>query len=777
MIPVVVAVFIFVTTTHGQNSCNCRCSVPHYGRVDVCEWMNDNSPKVDSNRNEINFLKDETSKFMSFKNYFERNVSDKILPFISATQHAPENLRTSDNNPMNDLAGEIEKLKNAWKEQRDELNEKLETIEKNCLRITNSLSERVNAAEIRAVETENSVLQRINKTGEQTLEVSQKFMGMITNNEKQTLKTKEELLEKIKDVEAETAKLKGDFLVQENQQKNQTASVQHEFLVKVNELENETFKLKDDFQMKVTELKGETSNVRNELLTRMNESVNPILEMREEFLRTVNEMEENAFKKRNELKTQINHLENLLTQEVETQRERWIYVTESLNNTQIKMDLIKPAIREEINSSAENIKSIINETHLQKIYDSLRDLEMKKYRNMDSRIGDVEETVKNLTRTLNDDHIEQLYSRTFDAFKMDISSTIQKLQMKTHEIDKVLERLPTKGISSTISDIWSSIKTIRNSMANFQGQIDAIKQTYIPGKENKILIKKDHTKAVCKASDHEEPTLAAVFRAFHRQKNCGDVLPTDYLNTVTSSNRTSALMSSTEPESTIDKLLLLVLTKPMGSEEYENTCLAVMISRYWAVTSSHCVKDRLQDYYVNQINRNSVSSRNIKVRPFSHVDYEMPLAIFGDISLLNAEVPFNFDERKHPLSVACLPTSQFKDNLFGSAIFLGGTDLKNSDWFLSLHTYDVCLMSDDECASFYDSYDSNMICTQYDESALKTCENSKGGLLFKKIVNKIVLIGIVESCGSLGTPIIYTEVAHYAGWIESFPELMGGKRD
>lgn len=294
---VVLLFCISVTTTHGREDCNCRCSVPDYGESNVCEWLRNGSPRVDSNAHEINLLKDELSRF---KDNFERKMTDDVRTFIETftTQKTTENSNTNTNEPQDNLLAEIEMLKTKFKEEQDRLEAKIEQTDKNSLSRTDNLLEIV-----------TSVVTRV--------------------------------------------------LQEANEQKSETAIAKQELLGKFNNLEKETSKVKDDFQTRTTEIEKKISNAKEEVFARMNETfISRDLELKTEFFEKVNEIEETSSKQRRELKDRVEQVNNLLRNEMSTQQTRWIQFEEKTDKIE---EILKELNPKEISSNISNIRYNVSE--------------------------------------------------------------------------------------------------------------------------------------------------------------------------------------------------------------------------------------------------------------------------------------------------------------------------------------------------------------------------------------------------------------------------------
>lgn len=448
------------------------------------------------------------------------------------------------------------------------------------------------------------------------------------------------------------------------------------------------------------------------------------------------------------------------------------------------MELIKPDVQMKISSSLDNLREYIYERQ-RRIHEGFN-LEMENYRRIDTRLGRLEERVANF--------LGEEYILTTDDAKLNSSSTILDLQAKYLQMEKVLEKLHPRKISSNIIKLRANVAEMRTDVTNIRSDVSKIRNSVTKMHNGETQMRKNIImvwkaienirngatgkltrevpfEKVCEISNKkQEPSLNETFVAFDEQKSCRDVQQTDYRHSVPGNNRASSLNSAAEKY--IKQILLIVRKKPSGSLAYGNVCVAVIINSHWAVTSAHCIDDEKASYQVVGQDANE-KPFFITVKRVVH-SYYNPNASdrYFDIGLLKSSSDFK-KKKTHP-TVACLPTSEMRDKLFGPAIFLSWGDSRRVEaTFRSLRQHKVCLISDEECRTFHKSLPplkfGSVFCTQADQSATKACVDSEGGLLFKEVQNKAVLIGIAWNCGSPDKPIVYTKVPYHANWMRFFP--------
>nr|XP_054750651.1 venom serine protease Bi-VSP-like [Lytechinus pictus] len=200
-------------------------------------------------------------------------------------------------------------------------------------------------------------------------------------------------------------------------------------------------------------------------------------------------------------------------------------------------------------------------------------------------------------------------------------------------------------------------------------------------------------------------------------------------------------------------------------------CAASIISRDLAITAAHCVG--VFDYINVGVISKSTSS------PYQHISsvdiISHPDFIRGsrgdDIAVLRLLDPIpEFNDYVRPI---CLATVENEINNYKTCYVAGWGALEEGGPSPDiLQDAIVGLITDEDCASSYDSFSSeSMICAGYLAGGVDTCQGDSGGpLMCEGTDGRWHLVGITsfgDGCARPGSPGVYTRVSRYIDFIST----------
>jgi len=205
------------------------------------------------------------------------------------------------------------------------------------------------------------------------------------------------------------------------------------------------------------------------------------------------------------------------------------------------------------------------------------------------------------------------------------------------------------------------------------------------------------------------------------------------------------------------------------------------------VTAAHCVYDGVNRLEIaagaHDLDNPSSSQQKVKVSYSStqvkyHPAYD-PDATVNDIAIIKLDTPINFTSTIQP---ACLPKEDetVADN--ADAIVAGWGLTREGGYSTSnvLMQVGVPTISSKDCATMYKAARINidssaMICAGYKTGGKDACQGDSGGPFIVKKDNAYTLQGVVSfgvGCARPGMPGVYTRVATYARWINTYIRIL-----
>jgi len=204
------------------------------------------------------------------------------------------------------------------------------------------------------------------------------------------------------------------------------------------------------------------------------------------------------------------------------------------------------------------------------------------------------------------------------------------------------------------------------------------------------------------------------------------------------------------------------------------------------ITAAHCVYDGVYRLEIaagaHDLDNPSNTQQKVKVSYTStqvkyHPAYN-PTTTMNDIAIIKLDKPINFTDAIQP---ACLPEANEIVSSGDATVAGWGLTRENGDVSNILMQVGVPIINNRECAALYKpsriTIDSNaMLCGGYKQGGKDACQGDSGGpFVVKKANGAYTLQGVVSfgiGCARPGMPGVYTNVASYRSWINSYIRIM-----
>lgn len=224
-----------------------------------------------------------------------------------------------------------------------------------------------------------------------------------------------------------------------------------------------------------------------------------------------------------------------------------------------------------------------------------------------------------------------------------------------------------------------------------------------------------------------------------------------------------------------------------GDSDWTQTCGAVAIASYWAMTAAHCVKPvgsrlvlgKSGSYAIVNPVRDGVGTRNYITKVVVHPNYrpssekqQNDIALVRLSKPLTTKIPYNTNKSQ--------TTKGTKAQVYGFG--------RMSEYASKLSTYlQVGNVQDlagttGPCGGYGNYYDPRyQLCAGLPQGGVDACQGDSGGPLISTVSGRARVTGIVsagEGCARAESPGVYTRVSTYAAWIKktTSPRLAIGRK-
>jgi len=202
-------------------------------------------------------------------------------------------------------------------------------------------------------------------------------------------------------------------------------------------------------------------------------------------------------------------------------------------------------------------------------------------------------------------------------------------------------------------------------------------------------------------------------------------------------------------------------------------CAGAIIRGDAVITVAHCIVGEASSLSIKAGKHNLRETEGTEQTRYVtavhvHPEYQSHTEFSNDIAVLRVQPPFVMTAEVGPIPVA--PAGH---TAVGTASIIGWGSLREEGSLPDiLYKAEVPIMSDNECRASYGStnFETTMLCAGFPNGGVDSCTGDSGGPMTATDRSYRYLAGLMSwgyGCARPGYPSVYTEVAHFADFINS----------